>query len=161
MPLAFFYVAAAAMLSIPERFPRTGTRGGWPAPRPVRGVDEERGPGFSGRGVRGPRCIALAGADGWKGQASALMLAGARPFWLRSCWFKLVFAPPNYLFTETAAPLGGAPDRCLAVHDRRRRIRAAALHFGGWLVPPVIVAVGLSLADGEIGPRAVPAARPR
>jgi hypothetical protein len=143
VPAGFFYVTALAMLSIPDAFPED--RHSWWLAGLAAGCaawTKNEGLVFVAvailaRVVASWRVKRL-GAE-WK--RAGLIAAGAVPALAVVFWFKLVYAPPNYLFTEQrplVERLGDVSRYMTVAVEFGRQL----LNFGGWLVPPVIVAVG-------------------
>jgi hypothetical protein len=140
VPLAFFYLATAALICLAGEFPED-VHSWWLA-------------GFAGAAAAWTKneglvfltVVFAACAFGmWKWSPSGTwkrfpgMFAGALPLVAILIWFKRGFAPPNYLFTEQK-PLGER------IGDFSRYVTVAVeagkqlFTLGGWLVPPVFVA---------------------
>jgi hypothetical protein len=141
VPLAFFYLATAALLCIAGEFPHD-VHPWWLAALTGAAAAWTKNEGLVFLAV----VFAVQTFGVWKWSPSGLrkrfpwMCAGALPLVAILVWFKTGFAPPNYLFTEQK-PLGER------IGDFSRYVTVAVecgkqlFTLGGWLVPPVLVAV--------------------
>ncbi len=141
VPSAFFYLAAAILVCIPDAFPddvHSWWLGGFAAGAAAWTKNE---------GLVFLAVILVARAFGiWKSGAAPLwrrlpwMLAGAAPILIVVVWFKKGFAPANYLFTEQK-PLGARLGDFSRYATVAVEFGKQLFTLGGWIVPPVLVAI--------------------
>lgn len=144
IPLAFFYIAALGLFCISDSLP-DDAHSWWLAGLAAGCAAWTKNEGLLFVAVALVVRAVVSRRD-WK--RVALMLAGAAPLLAIVAWFKFAYAPPNYLFTEqqsVAARLGDVSRYMTVVVEFGRQ----ALTFGGWLVPPVIVAIGYAWLVGR------------
>lgn len=139
IPVAFFYLAASAMVCLADVF--VEDRHSWWLVGAFAGCaawTKNEGLVFLAVVVLARVVVSLRFRR-FDPKALALMAVGAAPFGLTVAWFKIAIAPANYLFAETQQPLAArlidiSRYMTVAVEFGRQ-----AFTFGGWLLPPVLV----------------------
>ncbi len=151
VPLAFFYVSALGILCIPDAYP-ADRQSWWLAGASAGCAAWTKNEGMVFLAVViAVRVWVSFRARSFDGKGIALMLAGASPFVGALLWFKTAFAPANYLFVEQQQSLG------TRLADVSRYMTVAVefgrqlFVFGGWLLPPVLLAVGYFWLMGKSG----------
>lgn len=145
VPLGFFYLATLALFCISDAFPND--RHSWWLAGFAAGCaawTKNEGMVFVAVAVLARTMASWRGgliAAEWR--RIGLTIAGAAPMLLMLLWFKMAYAPPNYLFTETtplSARLGDVS-----------RYMTVAVEFGRQLLWPAILAVGYGWLMGRAG----------